>query len=453
MTPSDWTDGDESFEVSASDDTVAVSAEYEGANVCRVAALSTRFGDDEAAFMPLAPEFAELGFSGQITSPERRWGERDLQQDFADLGGVQGEEGSYRIRSWQRLNESGRAQDAFLFLVSVLGSPLERESAAAAAALWRQLGPALDPSTWRGPRLWRFWDRLDGLWDGAPSIAPGWPWQWPGPGTDGSGQLGEVESTPWNAESWLAVFQRAMSRLGDSYTDPLLVALLVRWRLAQAVRSADPITVSLAMAAFEPSGAGDAEEAQPPRRGPQIPPGSLVVSTMIHGTWGWKGDWWRPTSGFHEFILRNHRPNLYARGAKYSWSGALSDKQRVQAASDFCDWAYDVAPNGLQTVFGHSYGGEVAARAVLGGARISELVLLSVPVTAWVERAVPWTPRVVDVRLRFDPVLALAQTRQRITDSAGNLTTVLLERWRFDHGATHEEPVWRSEDVARRGQL
>jgi hypothetical protein len=64
--------------------------------------------------------------------------------------------------------------------------------------------------------------------------------------------------------------------------------------------------------------------AEPPLTPPVTPPGALVVSTMIHGTWAWKGDWWRPKgNGFHEYILRNHRPNLFSRGARFTWSGRL----------------------------------------------------------------------------------------------------------------------------------
>jgi pimeloyl-ACP methyl ester carboxylesterase len=173
---------------------------------------------------------------------------------------------------------------------------------------------------------------------------------------------------------------------------------------------------------------------------------------MIHGTWGWKGDWWRPQGEFHRFILQNHRPNLYSRGAKFSWSGAYSDNQRSLAANDFNEWSYDVAPHGIQTVFGHSYGGEVAARALAGGARIHELVLLSTPVTKHLDVAVRSGVPIVDIRLRFDPVLAIAGARQSIT-SQPNVTEVLLDQWRLDHGATHDEQVWLMEDVARRGRL
>jgi len=111
-----------------------------------------------------------------------------------------------------------------------------------------------------------------------------------------------------------------------------------------------------------------------------------------------------------------------------------------------------VAPHGLQSVFAHSYGGEVASRAVVRGARVEELVLLSVPATSHVEAAADTGVRVVDVRLRFDPVLALARTRQRL-QSRRTVTPVYLNRWCLDHGASHREDVWQAEDVARRGRI
>jgi len=231
--------------------------------------------------------------------------------------------------------------------------------------------------------------------------------------------------------------------------------MLCGWRLGRGLRSPDPITRSLAMAAFPPQ-PDEVGDVGPPAEAIATAPGALVVSTMIHGTWGWKGDWWRPRSDFHEFILRNHRPGLYSRGTKFSWSGAYSARQREQAATDFGEWAYDVAPHGLQSVFAHSYGGDVAARAVITSASVAELVLLSVPVTSHVGAAAEANLRIVDVRLRFDPVLALGRLRQRIRQRLRprpNVTEVLLDRWCYDHGATHREDVWREEDIARRGGI
>lgn len=175
---------------------------------------------------------------------------------------------------------------------------------------------------------------------------------------------------------------------------------------------------------------------------------------MIHGTWAWKGDWWRPRPGsFHEFILHNHRENLYAEGARFSWSGAYSRSDREQAGIDFYDWATSkVAPGGVETVFAHSYGGEVAARAITRGAPVAELVLLSVPVTRPIHAVAQSGLRIVDVRLNFDAVLGLARKRQRLKKST-TTTEVILRRWRLSHSATHQPQIWREEDVAKRGEI
>lgn len=255
----------------------------------------------------------------------------------------------------------------------------------------------------------------------------------------------------WDGEQWRRLFQRTASFFGDRYADAYLIVLLSARRLAQALRSPDPITQSLAFAAFHPQPEPAGEQPPPAAPAASSAPGGLIVSTMIHGTWGWKGSLWRPSGDFHDYILRNYRPNLYSRGAKFSWSGAYSDSQRNLAADDFRDWAYDVAPHGLQTVFAHSYGAEVAARAAQTGVRLHECVLLSAPVTAPV-RGLPRTScRVVDIRLRFDPILAIAGVLQRL--DSPNVTEILLNRWRLGHGSTHDPAVWQYEDIARRAKL
>jgi len=441
----------EAFEVSASPDTVIAGSAFEGANVSRVGALSTMLGGDHEAVRSLAAELRRLGFSEDLSTGNRVWNDRTPLQSLPDFRELRDAQGVFdRIGIWLALNESGRPQDAIAFLVALLGSELERESVAGAAALWRDLGQA-GSAVPGGPRRWRLWDRFFDIWD---EEWPDWPWlglPWP-PDPDGEARYGDEDlpAIPWDPEQWNETFRRVASRFGEPYSDLFLITVLSRWRLARGLRSPDQITRSLAMAAFQPTEPTDSLGQLPPPSGPAAtPPGALVVSTMIHGTWGWKGDWWRPRSDFHEFVLRNLRPNLYSRGAKFSWSGAYSDAQRDLAARDFADWARDVAPNGIQTVFAHSYGGEVAARAIVAGARVHELVLLSTPVTSHVNACARSNLRVVDIRLRMDPVLALARARQRIP-AQPNLMTVLLNRWRLDHGATHDETVWRDEDIATR---
>jgi hypothetical protein len=87
MTRFEPTDGDETFEVSASPDTVGQSGQFQGANVCRVAMLSTRFADDRDAIEPLTAEFRDLGLSDRVISTELRWGNRDQRvRRLAGLG-------------------------------------------------------------------------------------------------------------------------------------------------------------------------------------------------------------------------------------------------------------------------------------------------------------------------------------------------------------------------------
>ena len=449
MTQSEPTNSDETFEISANPETALKDEQFEGSNVCRVAMLSTRFTDDRDAIEPLATEYQALGFSDRaISTVGRQWQGLNNLEAFRDLFPMPDDD-NYRLRTWIALNESGEPQDALRFLVAVLGSDLERESTASAAVLWRQLDQFRMGQLPRGPRLRALWEHLFDLdldpWLPPPQDRRLWP--------ENDGDQTFTEDAPpleWDPAQWGEIFQQVSAQSSESYPDPLLVLLLVSWRLRRARHSIDPVTVSLAMAAFEPSGTRDVPDVGHP---PTVQStGGQLLSTMIHGTWGWKGDWWRPGSPFHTFILR-YRGNLYSRGAKYSWSGALSEKQRILAAKDFAEWSDDLAPDGLQTVFGHSYGGEVAARAVLNGARINEIVFLSAPVTPWVEGAIPSTSRVIDVRLRFDPVLGIAQTRQRIQHPRPNTTVVLLDRWRYSHSATHDKTVWLNESIAQRGQL
>lgn len=441
---------DEVFEVSSEPETVVPEPQFEGANVCRAAALSTMLGGDRGAVAAVSGPLSELGFADRLSSGETAGIDIDPLESFGDVSrGRDGDLAVSRIGQWQRLNEQGDPRTAVAFLVSVLGSPLERESAAAAVALSRQLA-AIDPRRLWRPGRWRGWlflleelevDLRELPWPRFPSINPG--------------DIGPVESfegatrVEWDADRWVSLYERTMSRRGDRYAGAVLVALLVRQRLDQALRSYDPTTRSLAAAIFPPS--GREEPGGTGSAGPSAPPSGTVYSTMIHGTWGWRGDWWRPHPGsFHGFILENHRNNLYAKGARFSWSGAYRRGDREQAALDFCDWAAEVAQGGIQTVFAHSYGGEVATRAVTQGAPVKELVLLSVPVTHQIEAAVQSGLRVVDVRLAFDPVLGLARKPQRLK-AQPNVTPVVLNRWRLDHSASHQADVWRTEEVANRG--
>jgi len=147
--------------------------------------------------------------------------------------------------------------------------------------------------------------------------------------------------------------------------------------------------------------------------------------------------------------LRDLRKSLYAGGARYTWSGAYSESHRIVAADDLCDWASEMAPAGLRTLFGHSFGGEIASRAVLAGAATQQLVLLSCPVTVWVQAAVSMTD-VIDVRLHLDPVLAIGALPQRFTGEHPRASEIF---WHLNHATTHNPAVWSARSIADRTGL
>ena len=139
----------------------------------------------------------------------------------------------------------------------------------------------------------------------------------------------------------------------------------------------------------------------------------------------------------------------------FDWSGSLKEGHRVHAADKFRKWAAHEARAGLHTVFAHSYGAEVVARAMTGGTRVDELVMLSAPVTRPIIDAAFAAVGVIDVRLRLDPVLVAAsaysgafrrRVRQRMP-TMPNVHTYVLPFWTVSHGATHDATVWQANGI------
>ena len=162
------------------------------------------------------------------------------------------------------------------------------------------------------------------------------------------------------------------------------------------------------------------------------------VSLMVHGTGAYIGDWWYPGGDFHTYVLAQIRPDLYAGGHPFTWSGAYKKKHREVAAKRLARWAADAQPDGLHTVFAHSYGGIIALRATIYGLRLEELVLLSAPA----ERVpVEWrnVGRAVSLRIHMDLVLLAARRRQQFTE---NVEENHLPMWFWRHGDSHSPKVW-----------
>ena len=438
---------DPPFEPTSSPETARQSVEFESINVCRVVALGAAFGSARG-LSGLERELQAMGLPEYLAG-NSDWSWDDAARQFDR--GVFVEDRS-REETFAALRTDAWPAGAVTFLVQVLGSGLERESAAAAAAIWVASGRRNVIERRGGPR--RRWYRL---WDlyGFPFDLPGAfePW---GAAADWTYNP-DLETPPprtlgWSPGGWQMAARELLQPDAYPGDSPERIEELAAARLSLAMRSEDPITRQLAMAALARVGSGD-DDAEGGGAGRAPIPGAVSVSTIIHGTWGWKGDWWRPSASFHDYVRQEVRGNIYSRGAPFSWSGAYSYRQRRMAAEDFRRWAEEISPRGIDTLLGHSYGGEVATRAWRLGTKVQEVVLLSTPATEHVRNAVDDGLRTVDIRLPFDPVLALALTPQRIRRKARNLTEVVLTHWHLSHGATHDADVWRSQEISRRSQL
>lgn len=117
--------------------------------------------------------------------------------------------------------------------------------------------------------------------------------------------------------------------------------------------------------------------------------------------------------------------------------GHIAKKARTIGGVRFKHWVH--SENRLQTVFAHSYGGEIVARAVNSGASIEEVVLLSAPMNHHHEAMVNLVDRVIDVRLKYDIVLLAARSKQKLSP-ANNVTTFIIPK---SIGATAQHMIPR----------
>lgn len=423
MTEVGGSDDPEQFFPSGRD--AASGQEVVGTNVCRATVLGAMFQESRASLL-IGTEnaLAALGFERTTVEILGRNGlhREAISRDW--FAGIGAEIASPEVReqAWISINEQSDDPSAMTFLIGMLGSSSERESAAAAAVLYRMLAEFESPGRWTAN------DLLASVGAPAPFIEP-----------------------IWEPDFWQRIFRSIVpdgrTRGPEERLGPIRALVILRLRLAR--NSPDPIARSFALAiglAEAPSQSDAALPESAPRE-----PAARIHSTLVHGTFAWRGDWWRPSGGFHKYVLRDLRPDLYAKGARYSWSGALSQRQRIIACGDLLDWANEISPGGLRTLFGHSYGGEISAMAAGAGLSIDELVLLSTPATAFVNAAVGSVKRVIDVRLPWDPVLAIAGTPQGLI-SRHNVTPIKIQ-WTLDHSATHDARTWRRQNVAARASL
>jgi hypothetical protein len=209
-------DADNVFEPSAEAQTALSSSAFEGTNVCRAAALSSLLQEATVAMSELSTEQRSLGFSeGIIEQAGRTWDAFDAFDGETDLAfSPDGDLDAARVRRWIELNETANPRPAVSFLIAMLGSGLERESAAAAAALWRGLN--LQNGQWPPPGAprWRIFDRLTLDLDDVLSDRLWGPWWWQEQGLPIIDSEPPQEVVAWDADRWQMIFLRLMFRLG-----------------------------------------------------------------------------------------------------------------------------------------------------------------------------------------------------------------------------------------------
>ena len=443
------------FAVYPENDSIEESPETEGTNASRFA-IAGALGATTLRGAPLdviEPDMlGRFGFRDELRDAVERlrvadnvlYGEGEFLQGTVRDGWQPRE---VRHEAWRRLNE-GSAWHRLTLLAAGLCSALERESVAAAVAVLNALPASLT---------------LDILGIDADDLLYPFSLALSDPA---------VEPVAWRGEAWAGESAEQLSASADGDTRAMIrrLLLLALERIRSALRSSDDVVRELASAAWLRAIAlddrvdqaeGDSEpEAADAGTGGGVPPAGVPagaatgappaapagLSTLIHGTWAWPADWWYPGGDFHTHVLGGLRPGLYDAGMPFSWSGDLSGRHRAIAARRLQDWfAAATGGTAIGTVFAHSYGGEVAVRAVNNGCPIPQLVLLSAPVHAHHRRALPHIPDVVDIRLQFDLVLTGALAKQRLRGP--RVRNRIISKAFWQHGVTHAPALWRAQGL------
>jgi len=252
---------------------------------------------------------------------------------------------------------------------------------------------------------------------------------------------------------------------------PVRVASAAIWSLAnpgdvpagtvlfQALDSASESARGIARTVLESGGYSAAQVEPPPSVQPPSAPDQLKpVSLMVHGTWAYDERWWRPGIGdFHRYIKSGVRPNLWARPSVYYWSGRYQVPDRDWAVHDLLSWAGQHCLRGVDTIFAHSYGGQVAMRAVAAGLGVRTLVFLSTPFFADDKPsllAIQGRCRIRSFRTKGDIVLGANKLTRFLKNplSPKSIRPPFSEKFIggmvTGHSATHDPDTWRNKGLA-----
>jgi hypothetical protein len=217
---------------------------------------------------------------------------------------------------------------------------------------------------------------------------------------------------------------RRRSSVGEA--DPL-VRLLAATSLAR-LAPRDPLLAQLAVAGLGPLG-----------RDP------IRSSTIVHGTWAARSDWWRPQGDFYRYLAANAAPDLYPGGDPFVWSGAWKSSARRKAAKHLAAWA-SVHQAPCLNLFAHSHGGNIAMLATHRGLEIGRLVLLSCPVHWTKYQPKPGSvASALSIRSRLDLAILGDAGGQRFPKGSG-IREHILPVW-FKHSVSHDPEFWQAHEL------
>jgi hypothetical protein len=168
------------------------------------------------------------------------------------------------------------------------------------------------------------------------------------------------------------------------------------------------------------------------------------TSLLVHGTFARTATWWQPGGDFHSYVRANVRPDLYGAPDRFDWSGGYSDAARALGAIQLRDWVNAHGLGGLD-VFGHSHGANIMMLATQNGLTAGTMVLMSCPVhiPKYIADFTRVT-RVVSIHVHLDLVVLADRGGQRFNHP--NIEEHVLPLW-FDHSATHDPAVWRTQHL------
>lgn len=441
----------ETFETFAHPESIAPRKEYEGSNAVRfafMASLGLRSEDREREQGVAESYLENFGLNPEILNryPEELLEQRMYNEAQFFINNFIWVSSSEEIRfaAFRMLGEDAQIDARLTFLVSGLASSLERESATAASAI---LSLIPEPTRWESGLMLRNspYQRLFNL-GLVPHFRSISSYDVSPPDADGYLEI----PFEWDGRSWERYCLFWLNSIVRRISDPTELLATIRQvaelRVGLGQRSEDLVTRELSFASYLARANSETKLL------PVVPliaegPATGHVSTMVHGTWGWKGEWWYPNGDFHHYVALNYRSDLYGEGQEFAWSGAYSEKQRNMGGERFKRWVLKAGNFGLRTVFAHSYGAEIVARAVNAGCRIDEAVFLSAPIHHHHRQMLQSVRRVIDVRLKFDIVLLAAGAGQCLPH-ATNVSEFKIDQNFWSHGATHNPKVWDHYGIA-----